>query len=215
MNADGVILIADIKGYTKFLSATEIEHANFVVVNLFSSMLEDSPKGLKVMEVEGDALFCWLSVEQNSVPPRALFQIVQQQFARFIGVQRWFVEVRGERCDCHACIQARDLRIKFLLHYGRVGFYQIANFEKIAGLDVVIAHRLLKNSVPEDEYILVTKDFEEGIGSDSKQEWLQGEDEYPIIGRVNYSYRKLDRGLIDELITPPFVDEIDTLSSHL
>jgi len=215
MNVNGVILIADITGYTQFLSATEIEHANFIVVNLFSAMLENSPKDLRVMEVEGDALFCWLPMEKRSVSIGPLFQLVQRQFRRFIGVQRWFTEVRGRHCDCHACIQARDLKIKFLLHRGQVGVYRIANFEKIAGLDVVIAHRLSKNSVPDDEYVLVTHTVEPGIVSGERQKWREGEDKYPIIGNIRYHYQKLDRSLIDELITPPFVDEIDNLSSHL
>jgi hypothetical protein len=214
MNTTGVILIADITGYTQFLSATDIEHANFIMVNLFSAMLQDSPEKLRVMEVEGDALFCWLPMEESAVSINALVRLVQEQFRRFVGVLGWFTEVRGKDCDCHACIQARGLKIKFMLHYGQAGFYQIANFEKIASLDVVIAHRLLKNSVPESEYVLATHRVGRGVKSRGEQAWQEGEDVYPIIGKVGYNYLKLDRSLIAELIVPPFLDEIDNLSSH-
>lgn len=79
----------------------------------------------------------------------------------------------------------------------------------------MIAHRLLKNSVPEDEYVLATHTSGPGILTEAGPRWREGEDTYPIIGKVRYSYEKLDRSLIHELITPPFVNEIDNLSFHL
>jgi hypothetical protein len=112
-------------------------------------------------------------------------------------------------------VQARDLKIKFLLHYGQAGVYQIANFEKIAGLDVVIAHRLLKNSVPMDEYVLITRALQTEKLPGGSGQWHPGEDAYPIIGTIPYSYRRLDRSLVQEFIPPPFLDRIDSLSSHL
>jgi len=40
----------------------------------------------------------------------------------------------------------------------------VGQFQKAAGVDVIQAHRLLKNSVKEDEYILVTSTFDELTG---------------------------------------------------
>ena len=211
-----MILIADITGYTRFLSVTDVEHANFVIANLFSAMLDESPSDLKVMEVEGDALFCWIPREEGGFGIDRFIDLVHHQFVRFIGVQRWFTEVRGSECGCRACVNVGGLKIKFILHYGQAGSYRIANFEKIAGLDVIVAHRLMKNSVPEEEYVLMTDAIEPGpVSQGSQWKWCEGEDNYPIIGRISYKYLRLNRGLVHDVIVPPFVDEIDSLTHRL
>ena len=103
-----------------------------------------------------------------------------------------------------------------MLHYGQAGSYRIANFEKIAGLDVIVAHRLMKNSVSEEEYILMTHSMKAGVAARKDGEnWREGEDTYPIIGKIPYSYQRLERGVVRNIIVPPFVDEIDNLTHRL
>jgi hypothetical protein len=51
------------------------------------------------------------------------------------------------------------LRLKAVLHEGEVAVKQIRQFEEIAGEAVIMVHRLLKNTVPADEYILMTEGF--------------------------------------------------------
>jgi hypothetical protein len=205
MQATGIITIADISGYTAFLSNTEIEHANMVMMNLFSAMLEDKPSALRVMEIEGDAIFCWLPEGDRRFSMRGLFELVEHQFRRFVGVQRWFLEEFRcpERCGCQVCQSLGDLRIKFVAHYGRVGVYRVSDFEKISGLDVIIAHRLLKNSVPDPEYVLVTSELTRALGGVVHGEhWLEGADEYPVIGSLAYRYHPLERKGVPEMVVP-------------
>lgn len=52
-------------------------------------------------------------------------------------------------CSCSACTTVRDLELKFVLHHGTFAIQQIAGQQELAGTDVVIAHRLLKNSAAE------------------------------------------------------------------
>jgi len=42
------------------------------------------------------------------------------------------------------------------VHSGRCAFYEIANLTELSGVDVIILHRLLKNSVGLNEYVLLT-----------------------------------------------------------
>lgn len=210
MEARGIIWIADVSGYTEFLTRTEIEHANTVMMSLFSSMLEESPIDFKVMEVEGDALFCWIPFQERPPSIRDLFGLVEHQFQRFIGVQRWFTEAFGcpKRCDCQVCQGLVNLKLKFVLHRGRVGVYRIRNFEKIAGLDVVVAHRLLKNAVSEPEYVLVTKELLQELGGEIQPaHWREGEDQYPVLGKIEYSYHPLERPEKPELVEPALLRE--------
>lgn len=210
MEARGIIWMADISGYTEFLTRTEIEHANMVMMNLFSAMLDQSPLGLRVMEVEGDALFCWIPFQDRTPCVEELFRLVTHQFHRFVGVQRWFVEAFRclQRCDCQVCQSLMNLRLKFVLHRGQVGVYRIAHFEKIAGVDVVVAHRLLKNTVPEPEYVLMTSELlSELEGPFQQSHWRDGEDHYPVLGRIQYKYHPLARPSEPQMTEPPLLKE--------
>jgi class 3 adenylate cyclase len=62
-------------------------------------------------------------------------------------------------CACEACARSGDLRLKIIAHTGTILVKQVRQFEEIAGEDVIVAHRLLKNSVPGDEYLLLTEPF--------------------------------------------------------
>jgi hypothetical protein len=57
-------------------------------------------------------------------------------------------------CACGACSSIGSLRLKFIILLGNASSIKIHKFEKLYGLDVIIAHRLLKNNIPYDEYIL-------------------------------------------------------------
>ena len=50
-------------------------------------------------------------------------------------------------------------------HGGPVETLRVQEFEKPYGSDVILAHRLLKNDVPDTEYLLVTQDLEGGTDS--------------------------------------------------
>jgi len=71
---------------------------------------------------------------------------------------------------------------------------QMAHFKKASGMDMIIAHRLLKNDVPANEYILATNQY---LGQFNKQfedsglTWTQGTESYPSIGTVDYAYMSI------------------------
>lgn len=49
------------------------------------------------------------------------------------------------------------LKLKIIVHSGEALFYKIEKFNELSGVDVIIVHKLLKNSVSQDEYILLTE----------------------------------------------------------
>ena len=211
METSGILLLADISGYTKFLTRTAIEHATWIVTNLFSSMLDVKPKELEVLEIEGDAIFCWLPSDFRRKDWTVVNDLISRQHRRFVATQNWFLNVDKceTSCGCPACTGVRSLKIKFILHSGRVGFYRIANFKQIAGLDVIIAHRLLKNSVPTDEYQLISADLLTHLGlAENAPGWIKNHDTYPVIGTVPYYYRELVRDDALEILEPPYKEPI-------
>jgi Protein of unknown function (DUF2652) len=48
-------------------------------------------------------------------------------------------------CTCNSCARIHDLDLKFVIHHGDYVIHRIANQEELAGPDVIVAHRLLKN----------------------------------------------------------------------
>src|SRR5207249_787258 len=57
---------------------------------------------------------------------------------------------------CSACANISMLKLKFVVHHGKFSRQRLGSVEQLHGTDVIVAHRLLKNSVPSKEYLLVT-----------------------------------------------------------
>jgi uncharacterized protein YndB with AHSA1/START domain len=56
---------------------------------------------------------------------------------------------RATQCDCNACVLIPRLDLKFVAHHGAFGRQRVAGREELSGSDVILVHRLLKNSVAE------------------------------------------------------------------
>lgn len=65
----------------------------------------------------------------------------------------------GGGCPCIACCTIDQLKLKAILHHGEVAVKQIRQFVELAGEDVIIVHRLLKNTIKDKEYILMIEKF--------------------------------------------------------
>ena len=53
----------------------------------------------------------------------------------------------------------KEISVKFICHYGEFTEIVIQNFRKPMGLEIITAHKLLKNNVPDHEYILLTEKY--------------------------------------------------------
>ena len=96
-------------------------------------------------------------------------------------------------CPCGACSSASQLALKIIVHFGSVGTMRVKDHVKFIGKDVIVAHRLLKNSVKESDYLLITRqslvpDFE-AVGDASS--FVPGADTYDELGTIDYQYLSL------------------------
>ena len=88
---------------------------------------------------------------------RALYTQVEKMFRAF---HQYLVAYDHHKiCQCKACISAVDLTLKVITHYGEFTPLRVQQFDKLFGEDVIVAHQLLKNDIPQHEYWLVTKDL--------------------------------------------------------
>ena len=68
-------------------------------------------------------------------------------------------------CNCEACRTVGDLKLKVIAHSGEAVVTQIGDHFSLSGPDVITVHRLSKNSVPEDQYMLMTESAYQDLGA--------------------------------------------------
>jgi uncharacterized protein YndB with AHSA1/START domain len=172
--------MADIGGYTTFLQGVGIEHAKEITSHLFNGMLKVNKDRWKVGNVVGDCLFFYAEGREE---PEPLFQHLRTLYGEFRGSVT-DIAARST-CHCGACTRTSELRLKFIVHAGQYDTQNIGGRTELIGPDIVVAHRLLKNSVPLAEYALLTPavgDTVAGLAS------TPGSDSYEDVGTIEYVY---------------------------
>jgi hypothetical protein len=69
-------------------------------------------------------------------------------------------------CSCDACSGIDKLRLKAFVHAGEMALKRVRQFEEMAGESVIFVHRLLKNSVAQREYVLMSEAARAAAGID-------------------------------------------------
>ena len=57
------LLIADVSGYTAYLQATELEHAQSVLTDLIETIVGELTPTFSLVKIEGDAVFVARAVD--------------------------------------------------------------------------------------------------------------------------------------------------------
>lgn len=152
MDNRGLLFIPDISGFTRFVNETEIQHSRVIIEELLEVLINANEMELAVSEIEGDAI---LFYKFGSKPDmEELFKQVEKMFCTFHSQLQSYEYRRF--CQCDACTSAIDLTLKVVTHYGEFTGYNVRQFNKLIGKDVIVAHQLLKNDIPQHEYWLVT-----------------------------------------------------------
>jgi len=221
VSEQATILIPDISGYTEFITTTEVNHSSHIINELLEVIVASNDSGLIVGEIEGDAVLFYKRGE-----PIIGSDLVRQCLTMFEHFHlRLKVIERDALCDCGACSGVSKLSLKFIAHHGPVTEIKVAQFAKPAGIELIVAHRLMKNTIGSTEYILVTKPFFEHLGASGTAinpsfslRWEEGSDEYPAIGKVSYRYAHLAdvRRTVPDIpprIDIPYPDDHDPAST--
>ncbi len=143
---EGYLVLADIAGYTEFFTGTELEHAQGILEELSALILERLAPPLRFVKLEGDAVFCYADGSTFTDGER-LLELLEVCYCDFSN--RLFDMARSATCPCAACASMESLDLKFVSHYGTYVVQRVGGVEDVAGPDVILVHRLLKNSVSE------------------------------------------------------------------
>jgi hypothetical protein len=169
MENKGLLFIPDISGFTRFVNETEIEHSRLIIQELLEILINANKIGLEVSEIEGDAILFYKFGQSPDL--KELYQQVEQMFCAFHKNIIAYDQYRF--CQCRACMSAINLTLKVITHYGEFTSYNVKNFSKLIGRDVIVAHQLMKNDIEQHEYWLVTKNLIQDHPPSDLANWMR------------------------------------------
>lgn len=186
-----LICIPDISGFTKFMSDANFELSSKVIPSLLNQIIYSNEIGLKVSEIEGDAVLFYRTGE---LPP--LTELVNQCRQFYLEFYKRLAILRKKYQEDDQAILIPDiLGLKIVLHFGEeVAPMKVGNRIKLFGEDLIVAHRLLKNKVPIDEYLLLSEALTDQYENSALErnfgwgELISHQSKYDDLGEINYNY---------------------------
>lgn len=140
----GLLLIADLTGYTAYLHDSELEHARGTLTALLEILVGGTRPPLTISRLEGDAVFSY-GLEDFSLRGQTVLEMIEGiyiAFRRAIDLM-----VMNTMCTCNACANIGGLDLKFFVHHGEFLTQDVGGYRDLVGTDVNVVHRLTKNTV--------------------------------------------------------------------
>ncbi|MGE5810586.1 MAG: DUF2652 domain-containing protein, partial [Ignavibacteria bacterium] len=190
-------------GFTRLINEVEIDHSRLIIEELLEIIINSNSIALQISEIEGDAILFYKYGSQPDL--NELYKQVEKMFIEFH--KNLLAYDLRRYCLCKACTSAIDLSLKIITHYGEFTGYNVKNFSKLIGKDVIVAHQLLKNDIDQHEYWLITNSL---LGEDSPasfKEWMKwsSSSKQTESGEIPFHYTKLSR-LKNEIAPEPAPD---------
>jgi hypothetical protein len=186
----GYLILADVSGFTAFVTATELEHGSEIIAALLDEVIAHLSPPLEIQEIEGDAVFA-LAGEDAPLPRTRLLEVLKDTFTAFKSRQRDMQA--AETCGCGACQRIWTLDLKMVVHHGPFLRHTIAGRHRVTGTAVILVHRLLKNGVARaGGYALLTEPVLRSLGLDAERAGLvEHTERYEHLGDVRCFVRDL------------------------
>jgi Protein of unknown function (DUF2652) len=188
------LLLADISGYTGFMTGVEQAHgvdfsagipaAYGVLGALLDTVIEGVEPDFTLVKLEGDAVFA-------AAPAARLDGHGDRVLMKLGAMYRAFVDGRTRAIPasdhvCTACPAVAHLDLKVVVHRGHAVRQAVGSGSDLLGPAVTVAHRLLKNTVRERiglrPYLFVTDAAATALGLPDVG--LAHREEYPDAGLI-------------------------------
>ncbi len=181
----GFLVIADLTGYTAYLSRSELEHAPAIAGDLLETIVGRLEPPFRLTKFEGDAAF--LFVEDGRADASLLLDAIEASYVAFRRRLRSIDQATS--CECNSCRLAPRLDLKLFVHHGLFVRSRIAGRDELAGPDVILVHRLLKGATATDSrkrgFALFTANAVEALGVEPEALGLKpAEESIEHLGRV-------------------------------
>ena len=184
LTKQAIFIITDISAYTQFMLSHKkaLVHSQMIISELLNLIVQSKEPPLEIAKLEGDAVFLF-AVKEDSIEfieslKTKLSDWLIQLFESF---SKKVKELKAYSiCKCEACARIEQLTLKIMVHSGEALFYKIGDFFELSGVDVIMLHRLLKNSVESDQYLLVTESASHDLVFPESIKTMEGEEEYDV-----------------------------------
>jgi len=189
----GYFVIADISGYTSFLAGVELDHAQDIIADLMDTVVKGLRPPFRLAKFEGDAAFVYAATAK--IDGSMLQDIIESAYFTF---RRRLRDIKqASVCGCKACAAMGDLDFKCVAHHGEMVKQKMGGREELAGRDVIVVHRLLKNTVSEKvgdrAYALYSDACVQMVGIDPAAHGLvEHHETIDIIGDIKLWLRDLE-----------------------
>lgn len=191
-----VIILADISGYTRFMVENQLSaiHGQICISTLIEALLREVDIPLTLQEIEGDAVFLYADHPGTSEGWQDVLIRVRTKLARFFDVfqERMAAAAESTPCGCAVCSNADQLSLKIVVHSGKAVFHDILGRPQVSGADVILAHRLLKNSVASNHYLLMSDTAYRQLGADMGLAFSKTVERYEEFGEVEAHVHVMD-----------------------
>lgn len=182
----GCLVLADISGYTRYLSGVELEHSHDVLADLLGVVASELAAAGPLAKLEGDAVF--ICDRDGQTDGETLLAALDAAYFAFATRQRT-IDLRTT-CRCEACAQIGSLDLKLIAHHGSFVEHAVADSREVVGPDVITVHRLLKNTVAQrtgvQAFALVTDACMQALDIDPQALGLVAHaEEYDDVGLVD------------------------------
>jgi uncharacterized protein YndB with AHSA1/START domain len=198
----GCLVIADISGYTRYLTGVELDHSTDILADLINTIVNQMSGTFTLAKLEGDAIFAYAADPKDLSEGPSLVTTIE---ACYFGFRRRQAMIdRATSCTCDACSKIPTLDLKFVVHHGSYVVHEVAGSRELVGPDVIVAHRLLKNDVKEQTgwngYAFFSGHCTERYGLDTTALTLRPHtEEYDDVGTVEGWVLNLDARWAEEL----------------
>jgi uncharacterized protein YndB with AHSA1/START domain len=187
-------VIADISGYTNFISGVELDHAQDIIADIMDTLLRALRPTFRLAKFEGDAAFVYAVADK--VDGSLLQDAIESAYFAFRKRLRSIKQANS--CECQACSAMQSLDVKFVVHHGEFIKQKMGGQEELAGRDVILVHRLLKNEVNKKlgghAYALYSDACVRAMGIDPAAQGLAEHDEaIDVIGATKCWIRDLEQ----------------------
>lgn len=191
-----VVLLADISGYTQFMleTASSAVHGQMLIDSLIEAIVANVDIPLVLQEIEGDAVFLYAADPGSEAGWQQVLRDVGRKLEHFFTafITQMGIAAESAPCGCAVCANVDKLGLKLIVHVGEAVFHEVAGRRRVSGSDVILAHRLLKNSVPSHEYLLLTEQAWQHLAGELDGEYEVRQEQCDGFGEVGVRVRYLE-----------------------
>ncbi len=196
---DTIFILPDISNYTRFIAGGHFteSRAQEIIFSLMNAMIIAGTKTVELSKLEGDAVLFYANANQKT--DLEIGKTVLAIFDAFFEERRRLIE--SDFCSCGSCRHISNLDLKIFIHRGQSKRFNFRGSIDHFGADVTILHKLMKNNIRGDRYVMVTAAADDNVNLPGDFVQHQVEEDLEHVGKIVASvYRFGDKSTEPALI---------------